>query len=273
MHYSQTEKRLNMTKALIVTPDRWNMLLSIAQEMYESRAFGVTRGEAATKLLFCLEYGLPLSAANQGLYVVNGRVAAMGQIAAAELRKHPDYDYTIERLDDKGCTIAVSRHGEVIGTASFTEEDARRAELIDKDNYRHFPSDMYFNRAIGRAMRRFAPDALSMTVYTPEELGAEVDRDSEITLGEGTVWTVKKTEATEPLPTPSQEKALDAQIESTIDYQSSQTTTSSYDSIHALLAVPGWTAERIIAANEDKIPATAEECQKVAEKLGAEDAS
>jgi len=254
---------MTKTKALMVTPNRWNMLLSIAQETYEARAFGVRRGEAAIKLLFCLEYGLPLSAANQGLYVVNGRVAAMGQIAAAELRKHPDYDYTIERLDDKGCTIAVSRHGEVIGTASFTEEDARRAELIDKDNYRHFPSDMYFNRAIGRAMRRFAPDALSMTVYTPEELGAEVNQDSE-----ASVWTVSQ-------PATSVLDEIEARVERNKSaepgFKQPEATPApasvepKYNSIEKLLAE--WSAEHIITANEGKIPATAEECQKVAEKL------
>jgi len=252
---------MTKTKALTVTPDRWNMLLSIAKEMYESRAFGVTRGEAAIKLLFCLEYGLPLSAANQGLFVVNQRISAMGQICAAALKNHPDYNYFIEHLDDKGCTIAVFEHGEKIGTASFMEKDAKRAELLSKDVWKKYPEDMYFNRAIGRAMRRHAPNALSMTVYTPEELGAEVNQDSE-----ASAWSIADPASfsVEPIGT-------SPDVATYIPFPTKQSVPT-YDSIEKLLAQLGWTAERIIAANEGKIPATAEECQKVAEKLEAEDA-
>jgi hypothetical protein len=127
------------------------MIEAIAAAAHESRKVGVsTRGEAAIKFLFCYENGLPLSAANTGLYIVNGRIAAQSNIIAAQIRRHPDYDYRVKALDNRGCTIEILRRVDaewrIEGEASFTEDDAQRAGLLSKDNYQGYPSDMYFNR-------------------------------------------------------------------------------------------------------------------------------
>lgn len=266
-------------KAIVaVRPNDWAMIQSIAQECYESRAFGVTKGEAAIKILFCFEHGLPLTAANQGLYVVRGRITPMGQICASQIRKHPDYDYKIEQLDAKGCTISISRHGEKVGEATFDEGDAQRAGLLSKDVWKSYPEDMYFNRAIGRAQRRLAPDALSMPVHTTEELGAEVDGGGEPVWSEVTttithphvpgppVESVTITDATSvSIPAdPAAHHGIDVLMK---DKFSGPTT------IDALLAHPGWTAERIVVASEGVIPATAEDCQRVARVLEEQDAA
>lgn len=158
-----------------VTPDTWTMFEQIALTIHNSRKFGVnTKEEAAIKLLFCFENGLALTSANTGLYIVNGKMAVQSNIIAAQLRRHPDYDYKIARLDDEGCTIQIlRRHGaqlEVEGEASFTKEDAIKAGMDNKDNYKGYPSDMYFARALSRAQRRYAPDIFGGPVYTPEDL-------------------------------------------------------------------------------------------------------
>jgi hypothetical protein len=264
-----------MSKALVrVVPDDWNMLKEIAQTAYESGSFGATKGESAIKLLFCFEHGLPLSAANQGLFVVNRQIAAMGQIAASQIRRHPDYDYKVEKLDTKGCTIAIYRHGELEGRASFTEADAERAGLLSKNVWKFYPEDMYFNRAIGRAQRRFAPDALGIPVYTAEEL------DEETTVA--TTWTVQEPDPTTTTPAP--EKTWHTAWHGTAPKPSVTTingakvapTETKYDSIAKLIAHPGWTPDRIMAANKNddgvpQLPATAQTCQEIAEKLEKED--
>lgn len=236
-----------------LTPSAWSMLEAIARAAHESRKVGVSsQGEAAIKFLFCYENGLPLSAANTGLYIVNGRIAAQSNIIAAQLRKHPSYDYRIKSINDKGCTVEILRRvdGEwrVEGEASFTDADAKRADLDSKDNYKGYPSDMFFNRALARAQRRYAPDVFSQTVYTPEELGAKVD-------GEGQVIDGSWTELPKAMPT-------------TPDTAPAPQVDESSKRLAELTAKYG--AAQVMAANGGKIPATPEELTAVAEKLAAD---
>lgn len=236
--YLATRPQTDMVRVL--TPGTWNMIQGVAQAAYESRKFGTNAGEAAIKMLFCYENGLPLSAANTGLYVVNNKLAPQSNVIAAQIRKHPDYDYRIKQLDDKGCIIVIQRRNpttgvfEDIGETSFTEDDAKRAGLINGTNYQGYPRNMFFGRAITNAMRWFAPDVFSQPIYTPEELGATVDADGNVIDAQ---WTAAP--APEALP---QVITLDS-----------------------LLAEYG--AEKIMAANGGKVPGTADEIQEVASRL------
>jgi len=171
------EEKTEYSTALVpqsaLTPTIWQMFLSIDQATYKSRRFGATEGETAVKLIFCLENQLPLSTANTGLYLVNGRLGVMGNVIAAKLRQHPHYDYRIVSLTDIGCIIAILRDGDEIGQTIFDKEDAERANLLKKDNWQAYPQDMYFNRAISRAYKLYAPDLfMSGPVYVADELVA-----------------------------------------------------------------------------------------------------
>ncbi len=229
-----------------VSPTVWNMIERVARAAYESRKVGVnSAGEAAIKFLFCYENGLALSTANTGLYIVNGRLTAQSNIIAAQIRRHPNYDYRIKALDDHGCTIEILRRdpvsGEmrVEGEASFTEQDAVKAGLANKDNYKGYPSDMFFNRALARAQRRYAPDVFSQTVYAPEEMGLRVDDNGDVIEGS---WRT----APEPAPGPAM-------------------TGTTPVTLTDLVAQYG--AERILEANGGTIPGTDEEIARVAEIL------
>jgi hypothetical protein len=230
-----------------LTPSTWAMIEAVAVAAHESRKVGVTsRGEAALKFLFCYENGLALSTANTGLYIVNGRIAAQSNIIAAQIRRHPDYDYRVKALDDHGCTIEILRRDpetgkmRVEGEASFTEEDAKRAKLDQKDNYQGYPSDMFFNRALARAQRRYAPDVFSQPVYTPDEMGMATNADGEVIEGS---WR----EAPPAAPAP--------QVEAPKPELSLNTLVERYG------------AEKIMAANGGRIPATDEELVAVAGTL------
>lgn len=218
-----------------LTPTLWEMFCQIDRMAYESRRFGVTPGETAIKLIFCLENGLPLSTANTGLYIVNGRLAAMGNVIAAQLRRHPRYDYIIHTLGIHGCVIGILRDGEQIGEACFSAEDAERAGLLNKDNWKNYPTEMYFNRAITRAYKLYAPDLFSQPIYTPEEL------DSDVVIN-GT-------------------------------YNSSYTTLDDVPHSHQLVSLEilltQYTPEEIMESFGGCIPTTEEEIQAVAEDLKA----
>lgn len=169
------ETKTNDSKALVmrqeITPRLWDMIASVGRTFHKSGRMSIINAEEGmVKALFCLENGLPLTAA-RGLYFVSGKLGIESGVIAAMLRQHPDYDYEIRRLDPLGCTIAILRYGEVIGEASFTMDDAERAGLAQKHNYKSYPEDMFFAKAITRAQRRYAPDVFGAPVYASEEMG------------------------------------------------------------------------------------------------------
>jgi hypothetical protein len=151
-----------------MTPAVWDMLKSIAETTAMAK---VEQAKIAKHLLFCLENELPLSlAVNGGLYTVNNRVEVEGTVIRAQIRKHPDYDYIITRLDEKGAEIAIMFQGQELGRAGFTEDDAKKADLMGKDNYKKFPTDMFLNRATSRAYKRYCPDIFMQSVYVRGEI-------------------------------------------------------------------------------------------------------
>jgi len=166
-----SEETRELTTRQELTPRLWDMLTSVGSVFHKSGRMSIlTAEEGMTKALFCYENGLPLTAA-RGLYFVNGKLGIESGVIAAMLRQHVDYDYEIKRLDELGCTIAILRHGDVIGEASFTIDDAIRAGLAQKNNYKSYPEDMFFAKAITRAQRRYAPDVFGAPVYAREEMG------------------------------------------------------------------------------------------------------
>ena len=156
------------TRQQEMTPAVWEMLKSIAETTAVAKS---EQAKIAKHLLFCLENGLPLSlAVNGGLYTVNNRVEVEGTVIRAQIRKHPDYDYIITRLDEKGAEIAIMFQGQELGRAAFTEDDAKQADLLGKDNYKKFPIDMYLNRSTSRGYKRFCPDIFMQSVYVRGEI-------------------------------------------------------------------------------------------------------
>jgi len=185
-----------------MNPANWDMIRAIS-ETVEPRAV-TERAKIAKHLLFCFENDLPLSlAVNGGLYTVNGRVEVEGTVIRAQIRKHPDYDYHIEKLTDKECIITILGKTELleydenknfvkkldvvkmveIGKASFTWDDVKAAGLQDKENYKKYPIDMLLNRATSRAYKRFCPDIFMQSVYVSGEMSNQsevvtIDQDT-----------------------------------------------------------------------------------------------
>ena len=153
----------------VLTPQTWGMINSIVLATATNK---LEQAKIAQKMLFAFENGLPLNLAfNGGLYNVNNRVEVEGNVIRAQIRKHPNYDYQIIELSEKGCTLAITYDGEEIGRATFGEEDAKRAGLLKgKDSWEKYPADMYLNRATSRAYKRFCPDIFFTPVYVHGEI-------------------------------------------------------------------------------------------------------
>jgi hypothetical protein len=123
------------------------------------------------------------------LYMVKGKVAMSGNLMASKIKSSGKYDYKILEKTTEKCKIEFFQFNhsnnsfESIGTETFTMDDAKAAGLAGGENWRKWPKNMLFNRAISNGYRTFCPDVFSMgPIYTPEELepALKLDEDGKV---------------------------------------------------------------------------------------------
>ena len=122
-------------------------------------AIAVKGQEMGFKPYQALEAIIPI----QGRYTVGPE--ALLSLAYEKVR---GFVCDVLKSDANGCTVAMGRDGKVTFTATYTMEDARRAGLAEKDNYRKHPATMLRWRAIGVALKVVCPD-IRRGLPTPEE--------------------------------------------------------------------------------------------------------
>ncbi len=145
-----------------------------------------TEAQAAVKIQAGLELGFGPIASVTGIRIIQGQVTIGANLIAAAIKRSDRYDYEIVEHTEEICTIRFIRVylrilGTVpteIGTSSFSMADARQADLHEHDNWKGYPRNMLFARAISNGAKWFCPDIFSGPIYTPDELGAEVDGET-----------------------------------------------------------------------------------------------
>jgi hypothetical protein len=137
--------------------------------------------KALVKIMAGREIGLGPFASMNGVHIIQGKPSLGGGIIATMVKAHPRYDYRLTEHTDDACEVAFFQDGQELGRSRFSMEDARKAALGNKDNWKKYPRNMLFNRAISNGARWYCPDAFGgVIVYTPEELGAEVDSEGAV---------------------------------------------------------------------------------------------
>lgn len=126
--------------------------------------------QCVTKILAGRELGIGPVASMTGIYIVKGRVTLSANVMAAQIKRSGRYNYRVTRMDDDGCSIDFYEQGEPVGTSTFDKGDAQAAGLLGGDNWKKFPRNMYFSRAMSNGAKWFCPDVFSGPVYTPDEL-------------------------------------------------------------------------------------------------------
>jgi len=171
-----------MTNGLAVYKEFDNMVRA-AVELHASGYFtdAKSKAQAITKVLAGAELGLPPFASMSGIHIIQGKPALGSNIIATLVKNDPRYDYRVRKSDSGECTLEWFENGQSVGTAGFTIDEAKTAQLTKNPTWTKYPSDMLFARAISRGARRFAPGVFGGSpVYTPEELGADEDVDGRI---------------------------------------------------------------------------------------------
>jgi hypothetical protein len=110
------------------------------------------------------DLGLSPAASLQNIYNVNGRPSLYADMKLALVKRHPEYAGCDIESDTEHCTITLRRKNSkgVIDTvvSTFTIEDAARAKLTGKDNWKAYPQRMLKARALSYACNDLFPDAM-----------------------------------------------------------------------------------------------------------------
>ncbi len=155
--------------------------IALGQVLAQSGFFSDSRGaaQAAVKVMAGSELGFGPVASMTGVYIVKGRVTLSANLMAAAIKRHPSYTYKVREHTAQSCAIDFVEDGEVIGNSTFSMDDAKAAGLAGSETYRKFPKNMLFSRALSNGAKWFCPDVFGGgPVYTPDELGAEVNGET-----------------------------------------------------------------------------------------------
>jgi hypothetical protein len=156
-------------------------LMPLCEVFVKSGIFEDTKdvAQAVVKVLAGREMGLTALESMMGLYLVKGKIAASSKVICALIKKSQKYDYRVTKLDSEECAIDFLKFGadgkeEIIGISTFTIKDAARAGVVNGVNWKGYPRNMLFARAITNGARWYCPDVYSGS--SEEELeGVMVD--------------------------------------------------------------------------------------------------
>lgn len=209
-----------MTAGQYLSPEaeRFAMEQRMARLFVASGLFGDIKGQtseqtvaqAYVKIALGSSMGFAPAEAMSGIDIIQGRPCVGSQLRAARMQRN-GYSWSIDQLDTKGCVLTVYANGQRLGEAAYMEEDAQRAGLLGKDNWKKDPTSMYFARAITRAQRRYAPGVLSLDVMSTEEVVEEQLPAAVATQAKSDSLAAKMTEQAKRQPPPSQVPAAQTQ--------------------------------------------------------------
>jgi hypothetical protein len=154
----------------------WRALKEQAQIALSSRYLPkaiATPEQAITIAMAGRELGLSPMTAFRSIHLIDGKITMSADLMAGlALSRIPGSRVDVVHTDNGRAVVEAQRPGGKPVTLTFTIEDAQRAGLTGKDNWKKYPAAMLRARAIAAAARAVFPDVF-LGVYTPEELEPE----------------------------------------------------------------------------------------------------
>lgn len=120
--------------------------------------------QAFVKIIAGKELGFSPIDSMTNIFFVKDRRGLTSAALALLIKKSNKYDYIVEKLEEKECVIAFYKVTEkeniLIGKSSFTFADAAKAGLVNKDNWKNYPRNCLFARALANGIRWYTPDVV-----------------------------------------------------------------------------------------------------------------
>jgi hypothetical protein len=162
------------------TADQIKNPMLLAQHFAASGYFKDTNdiSKAVVKIVAGQELGFGPMASISGFHIVQGKPTISANLMGAAIKRSGRYNYKVTKMAADECIIKFFENGEECGVSSFTIAEAKTAGT---QNLAKFARNMLFARALSNGARWYCPDVLNGSpIYTPEELGAEVNENGEI---------------------------------------------------------------------------------------------
>ncbi len=162
----------------------WQVLKEMAQTMMVTGFLpkSLTKPE---QVIFIImkgrEIGMgPMQALSQ-IDIIQGVTCLKAEGMLAQVLKHcPQARIDYIQNDDHACVIEATRPGSAPNRFSFSMEDATKAGLAGKDNWKKFTRAMLRSRCVSEMCRALFPDAIQGCSYTPEEIQDSIPEKQEI---------------------------------------------------------------------------------------------
>ena len=161
--------------------DNWEKKLSFAAALVSTGFLPVsikTPAQALAIILAGQEVGVDPMHALQTINVIQGRVTLSAQLMRALMVRGGVRLEWVE-MSDTRAAVKATRRG-VSTVVDYTFKEAEVAGLTGKGPWKQYARDMLVARCTSRTARLVAADLLGGMVYTPEELGAQVNQEGEI---------------------------------------------------------------------------------------------
>lgn len=175
---------LAVRSSALPSAGEWETMLSIGDQLVKSGLLPnhITKAEAAVAIILKgRELGIQPMYAMSNINVIKGKPTASAELMLALIyRDHGDQAIDFVESSNERCTVAFKRRNAIqVRQFSFTINDASLASLFEKnDNWKKYPAAMLRARCISAVARMAFPDTIA-GMYTPEELGADVEVDDD----------------------------------------------------------------------------------------------
>lgn len=173
-------------------PNNFQELCSMADQLAKSGFFPntVNSAQAVSKALLGMELGLGLATSMKEIHIIEGKTVISSYLYASFVKKSKKYDYKVLEKNDKVCEVQIIEVAtkEVLGSVrkefkvlqdrgviNSWNKDTKQFEL--KSNWKRYPENMLFARAISDAVKFFCPDVFNTAVYVADEFDVEVDEN------------------------------------------------------------------------------------------------
>lgn len=172
------------TEVALNPPTSLESKMRYAQALATSNLLPKQYQRQPANLLFALEYADALGVspihAITSIHVIEGKPSASADLISALIRK-AGHKLRITG-DDTHARAVLIRHDDpdFEFVAEWDMAKAKAANLTGKSVWKNYPGAMLRSRAITEVGRMGAPDALFGVIYTPEELGAEVNSEGDV---------------------------------------------------------------------------------------------
>jgi hypothetical protein len=131
--------------------------------------------KAMVKVMAGRELGLSPIASMTSIYIFDGKIVVGAQIYAMRVRQSENVRYVVTEHTTEKCSIEFHEGDTLLGTSTFTIEEAKKAGLAGKDNWAKYPRNMLYWRAMQNGVKFYCPEVMNgVNVSTPDDLGKEM---------------------------------------------------------------------------------------------------